>query len=72
MALCSTIHKGVKVYYFGDRFFTYKGKTFEIIGTESTGRGVHDCIHTIRYGKETKEVKMTDLLKKLLEENPDI
>ena len=69
MALDSTILKGQKVYFFKDRFFEHEGRKFEIVATESTGRGVLDCVHTIKAESgATKEVKMRDLLKKLLAE----
>ncbi len=53
-------------YYFDSRFFEYKNKKFEIVGTESTGRKAEYCIHTIKSESgETKEVTMKRLIEKL-------
>jgi len=35
-------------------FFTSLGVQFQIVGTESTGPGVYDCIHTV---KNTESLK---------------
>ena len=67
MALDSTILKGQKVYFFKDRFFEHEGRKFEIVATESTGRGIYDSVHTVKAESgATKEVSMKNLLKKLL------
>ena len=69
MPLDSTILKGEKVFFFNDRFFEHEGRKYEIIETISTGRGIYDCTHTVKAESgATKEVKMKDLLKKLLHE----
>ena len=70
MALVKTYLHGKTCYSFTNRFFTYQGKKFEIVGTESTGRGAHDAIHLVKSESgQYKNVTMTNLLKKLLKEN---
>ena len=61
--MTTTTHNGKKAYYFESRFFTADGKRFEITGTRTTGRGVHDCIHTVKGEKESKEMKHETLIK---------
>jgi hypothetical protein len=66
MALEKTMLNGRLCYFFSDRFFEYQGKRFEIVGTESTGRGAMEAIHTIKSESgETKEVTMKRLVEKL-------
>lgn len=55
------------VYCLNDRFLTINSHKYEVIGTEVTGPGVYDCIHTLKNlqtGAYT-DVKMTDLLAKI-------
>jgi hypothetical protein len=67
MALISQVINGKKCYGFDDRFFEIQGKKYEIVGSQSTGRGAHDVIHTIK-DEEGKyyEIPMEKLLKRLL------
>jgi hypothetical protein len=44
------------------------GKAFEIVGSQSTGRGAHDVTHRIKGDNGYKEVPMTELIKRLLSE----
>jgi hypothetical protein len=67
MALIKSEYYGKTVYHFDKRFFTYQSKTFEIVGSESFGKGVMDVVHRIKSESgEMKDVKMKDILKKLL------
>jgi len=67
MALCKTKLNGKEVYYLDNRFFTFQGKTFEIVGSETTGKGVMDVVHTLKSESgETKEVTMKAIVDKLL------
>ena len=69
MALCKTYLHGKLCYSFDSRFFTYQNKKFEIVASESTGRNAHDVVHLIKSESgQYKEVKMANLLKKLLGE----
>ena len=69
MALESIMLKGKKAYFFTNRFFKYQGKQYEIVSSVSTGRNAHDVVHLIKSESgQYKEVKMQNLLKKLLGE----
>jgi len=65
--------RGKTAYYFDSRVFTYQGKVYEIVCSESTGRGVMDVKHTVKSENgNTKEVKMANLVKRLLAEELEI
>lgn len=58
---------GRPVYCLNDRFLTINGHKYEVIGTQTTGPNVYDCIHTLKNlqtGTYT-DVKMSDLLEKI-------
>lgn len=55
---------GRAAYYFESRFFELDGRAFEIIGTRSSGLGVHDAIHTVKSLQTgaRKDIAMADLI----------
>jgi len=67
--LCKMTLNNRCCYYFDNRFFEFMGKKYEIVGSQSTGRGAHDVTHRIKYpdGKY-KEVMMIELIKRLMSE----
>ena len=50
-------------HHFDTRFFMVGGKEYEIVGTESTGRGAGDVVHRVKGATETKEMKHATLVR---------
>jgi hypothetical protein len=57
-------------YSFKSRFFSIKGKDYEVIGGISTGKTAHDVDYDIRNVKtgEVRVIPMVELIKRLKDE----
>lgn len=60
----TTTINGKRVKYFGSMFFQKEGRQYKIVGCKSTGKGIYDCIDTVKNDRgELKDYNRIDLIK---------
>lgn len=61
--IASCTLRGSVVRYLERMEYTIQGRLFRIVGTESTGRGVYDCIDTVKNDRgEYREFRRMELI----------